>query len=76
MNGSSGRKLKVEETANRPGLCSLRLLDSQGAEVTDTPAVGITFNPCELMNVLKTKAHGTEKNSVDADHSGNEKRAA
>lgn len=68
--------LKVEETANRPGLRSLRLLDSRGAEVTDNPAIGITFNPCELMSVLKTKTHGTEKNSVDADHSGNEKGAA
>ena len=68
--------LKVEETANRPSLCSLRLRDSRGAEVTETPAIGITFTPRALTGVLKTKAYGPEMNSVDADHSGNEQGAA
>lgn len=76
MHGSSGRMLKVEGTANRPSLRSLRLRDSRGAEVTETPAIEITFTPRALTSVLKTKAHGPEKNSVDADHSRNEKGAA
>lgn len=59
--------LKFAETANRPGLCSLRLLDWWRAEGTETPGVRIPFNPCELTSVLRTKPSRTEKKSASAD---------